>query len=271
VALRTAASSELESYIVSRNFELLQQAGWAGDDFGAAQPNHKSQHARLDLNGVGNVAQARQTHRPNREETAKLVRKVFLAPHGEVPKMVVFCGAKRGAGCSWLCARASKILAAEVNGRVCAMDANIHSPSLHRYFDQQNAAGLTDAIHQRQPAMKFARQIRDGNLWLLPCGRPASHNFHLTPSVGLESLMSGLRAEFDYLLIDAPSVEAHPDAMVLARLADGAILVLEASGTPRELVFKAKRSIESANVPLLGVVLNQPEDSFPALLGQILK
>jgi len=86
----------------------------------------------------------------------------------------------------------------------------------------------------------------------------------------LESVARELRAEFDYVLIDAPSLDTHPFAMTLGELTDGAILVLESSGTPRDVVVQAKRRIEESHVPLLGIVLNEPLRT-PHLWSRMLK
>lgn len=256
---------------MSRNFELLQQAGWGIESFGPAIPDRGEREIKeLKVEPRKQVAPERRARGMSRDATAKLVRRVFLEPGSKAPQIVLFSSARRGAGCSWLCARAGKMLAAETEERVCVMDANVSAPSLHRHFGQQNVEGFSSAVGRIESVLGFAKQIGPANLWLLACG-PASEGRHIRRSPSLESIVSELRAEFDYVLVDAPSLDADPFAMVLGELTDGVILVLDSSGTPRDVACQAKRRIERANVPLLGIVLNEPPRPSPRLWGGILK
>ena len=77
------------------------------------------------------------------DEVMKLVQRVFILPGAaQAPGAVTFAGVDRGAGCSWVCAHASEVLAEQVTGNVCIVDANLRSPSLHEHFRFGNGAGL---------------------------------------------------------------------------------------------------------------------------------
>ncbi len=201
-----------------------------------------------------------------REEEIKLVQRVFLAPGQTAPRMVVFCGVEGGNGCSWVCARASETLAAQVSGTVCVVDANLRSPSLHQYFGVDNSKGLAEAVLDSPPSRDYAQQLRGANLWVLPCGSPPSDPYALLASDGLQLRMKELRSVFDYVLIDAPPVNSYTDATLLGRLADGIVLVIEANWTRRETARKAKENLESANSRILALVLNKRTFPIPEVL-----
>src|SRR6202020_2903527 len=76
-------------------------------------------------------------------ELAKLVQRVFLLPGGEYNHTVVFTSSDAGNGCSWICARVGELLAAQVTGTVCLVDANLQSPTLHEQFAVPNHHGLS--------------------------------------------------------------------------------------------------------------------------------
>jgi Mrp family chromosome partitioning ATPase len=73
----------------------------------------------------------------------------------------------------------------------------------------------------------------------------------------MRALIPELQREFDYVLIDAPPMEAGDDSLVLSRNAEGIVLVLRAHSTRRETARKAVRDLETANVKVLGAVLNR--------------
>ena len=80
----------------------------------------------------------------SRDQVAKLVRQLFLLP-GAV-RAVAFAAVEPGNGCSWMAVQCARILASQVGGAVCIIDANLHSPSLHRYFGIGNYRGFSDVM-----------------------------------------------------------------------------------------------------------------------------
>jgi Mrp family chromosome partitioning ATPase len=75
--------------------------------------------------------------------------------------------------------------------------------------------------------------------------------------------LAQLHKEFDYVLINVPAVILDGAASLWGPLVDGVILVVEANLTRREVARKAKESLESANVRLLGAVLNNRTFPIP--------
>jgi Mrp family chromosome partitioning ATPase len=76
--------------------------------------------------------------------------------------------------------------------------------------------------------------------------------------------LAELLDEFEFVLINAPSVILDGTATLLGPLVDGVILVVEANSTHREVARKAKERLESANVRLLGAVFNNRTFPIPA-------
>jgi hypothetical protein len=75
-----------------------------------------------------------------------------------------------------------------------------------------------------------------------------------------------LRAEFDYTIIDCPSLKESGDLLGIAPFIDGAILVVEANRTRRDQPRQAERYISAAGGTLLGYVLNKQTSDVPRWL-----
>jgi Mrp family chromosome partitioning ATPase len=247
---------------MSKNFEVLQKAGWKQGRF------EKQDYA-------SNVDVGPKRYAPKaevvRDEAAKLVERVFLNPGLRAPRMVVFSGMNQGACSSWVCARASKILAAQVNERVCAVDANIQTPSLHRHVGEGNFSGWADALRESRSMVALASQVKGSNLWLLPAGKPGPVSCDLRAANRLGTSIAELRAEFGYVLVDSAPVTAECYAAEFDQEADGMILVMESSGTSPHVALKAKQDVEARGIPLLGIILNQSSDPLPTFLRRLLK
>jgi capsular exopolysaccharide synthesis family protein len=191
-----------------------------------------------------------------RDEIFKLVQRVFLVPGAEKSRLVVVAGMESGNGCSWICARMGEVLAAQVSATVCVVDANLRSPGLHQEFGVTNHYGLTDALQASEPVRKFITQLSRPNLWLLSCGAEKEGSQTMLGSDRMRSLLPELQREFDYVLIDAPPLREGDDTIMLGRSAEGVVLVLRANASRRETARKAVHDLESANVRVLGAVLN---------------
>jgi polysaccharide biosynthesis transport protein len=203
------------------------------------------------------------------EEENTLVQRVFFLPGQDAPRAVVFCGVDQGDSASSMCARVSEILAARVAGRVCLIDADRHSPSLHAQYGIENPFEDADGFG-RGGAPNASRQIRGGNLWLSPVGsRTAGGELIAAPDC-VRSQIADLRQQFDYVLISAPAVNLSADAIVYGQLADGVILVLKAGATRRAAALKAKESLEASNVKLLGAILSERTFPIPEALYRML-
>lgn len=242
---------------MSRNFELLQNAGKSLDVF---EPEADSQAAPLP---VCDEAAPARLEGSERDEIARLINRVFLAGTG-ARRGVVFMGAEAGTGCSRICAHAAKFLGSTAaGGSVCVVDANLRTPSLHEHFGLDNHYGLTDALLHGGPIRKYTRRLAGGKLVLLTVGSSVDSGQMLLGSQQMQARMSELQQEFDYVLIDIPPLGLCSDAVTLAKMSDGAILIVKAHSTRREVAQQVVKELKSAGVRLLGAILNERRFPIP--------
>ena len=203
-----------------------------------------------------------------REEITKLVQRVFLLTgNGAAPRVAVFCGLEQSEASSRICARAGQTLARQGTSTVCLVDANLRAPSLHTHFGVENQPGLLDALFQDGPIREFTRSQAGANLCILPSGGTAAPDVY-TRLAGerMQSCLEELRTQFDYVLITAPPADLYADAAVVGKLVDGVVLVVEANSTRRETAKQVKESLDSANVKILGAVLDKRTFPIPEAL-----
>lgn len=231
---------------MSRNFDLL----------GITEHLHGKYQSAPE---TGSWPDAQREHHERRasvdDEVMKLVQSLFILPAGtQTPEVIAFCGVEKSVGCSWVCANASQMLAAQKLGTVCAVDANFHSPSLHHHFRVGNRSGFAEALKSTGSVSEFVRRTSRPNLWLMTSGCLGSEPLN---SARLRTRIAELRDEFDFVLIDISAILSYGDATLLAHMTDGAVLVVGSNMTRRESARMAKESLEAASVPILGAVLNK--------------
>src|SRR5579872_2660043 len=247
---------------MSRNFELLQNLGREREMFEApAQTPAAVEEPVVKVAASPAVVELQplqlKMEDSQRDEMFKLVQRVFMTPGTGRGRMVVVSAMEAGNGCSWICARMAEVLASQVSGSVCVVDANLRSPGLHRQFNVPNHYGLTDALQVTEPIRRFVTALSRPNLWLLSCGAEVEGLQSMLSSDRMRSILPELQREFDYVLIDAPSMDSGDDSIMLGRNAEGVVLVLRAHASRRETARKAVRDLETSNVRVLGAVLNR--------------
>jgi Mrp family chromosome partitioning ATPase len=277
---------------MSRNFELLQNIGKEQDYFRHDQPLRETvpgavstpapeRAAEKGAEPVFTVVEAMaepapaQIPVPSNEplqfamessqlaELTKMVQKVFLLPGGEYNHTVVFTSSDESSGCSWICARVAELLASQVTGTVCVVDANLQSPTLHEQFGVANHHGLSDALRQSGTIRGYVSQLSRRNLALVSCGSDAKDSLSLVTTDRMRMRLNELRAEFDYVLIDCPAMNLSNVAVSLGSVADGVVLVLKANATRKDKARGAVRDLQAAKVKVLGAVLNQRTFPIP--------
>jgi Mrp family chromosome partitioning ATPase len=196
-------------------------------------------------------------HEHAREETIKLVQRLFVPMTANTPRVVIFSAVETGGGSSWVCARTAEVLADHLDGLVCMVDANCRSLALHRRFEIENDAKIADEEWMFAPVRRLVQPRNGANLWLLSY-RPASGEWLTASSLErLQLRLSELRKDFSYVLIDGPPLNTYADAMLLGKMADGLVMVLEANSTRREAAKKTKDLLDASGVRVLGAVLNK--------------
>jgi Mrp family chromosome partitioning ATPase len=248
---------------MSKNFELLQQAG-IGLSLGSMPAVTAGGITDETKKQTVTTTEELTTVEPGvREESLKLVQRLFLSPRQGTPKAVLFAAIDSNNGCSWLCANIAKLLAESVPGSVCLVEGNFRAPTLPKLLGVANHHGLMEALRQESAIRGFAKRIGPDNFWLLSSGSLAQDSLNLLNGDRMKERVSELRKEFDYLVIDAPPLSAYADGMVLARLADGVVLVLEANATRREAALRVTEGLRATGIPVLGAVLNNRTFPIP--------
>src|SRR6266850_949678 len=105
------------------------------------------------------------------------------------------------------------MLAANISGSVCLVDANFRAPSLPHVFGTTNHYGLADALRTEKPLRGFAKAL-ERNLWLVSCGSAVEASTNLLHSEQMKRRFAELRKEFDYVLIDAPPLNTHSERLL---------------------------------------------------------
>ena len=90
---------------------------------------------------------------------------------------------------------------------------------------------------------------------LLPAGNASSRSRQLWSSKAARESFDEMRQRFDYVVVDTPPLKSCADGAAVARLLDGALLVVKLNSTRSADLKKAVTALSSAHAFLVGIVV----------------
>ena len=93
-------------------------------------------------------------------------------------------------------------------------------------------------------------------------GRQSHNPTSLLTGESFNHLMTELKKQYDYIVIDAPPILAASDAMVLGQHADKVLLVTKFNHSVEGQLVYAIKQMSRANVQVDGIILNDVRQSI---------
>ena len=144
-----------------------------------------------------------------------------------------------------------------MRARVLIVDADLRRPAVHEKLNVPNDAGLSDVLVGVKRFEEAVQGTRHSNVWVLTAGRPAPNPVGLLQGEGFRRVLNKAAERFDAIIIDTPALRSIVDGAVLARQADGAVMVISAQNSDARSVQTALSKLFALGpVKLLGAVLN---------------
>jgi capsular exopolysaccharide synthesis family protein len=215
--------------------------------WGIRRRNHR-QPLLIAVTDPGSVeADAYRTVRANIESLSEQER----------PRVVAVTSAIAGEGKSTTAANLA-VIAAQGGRSVCLVDADFRHPTLHEVFGLQNVGGLASVLEHGVPLKAAAKPSDVANLSVVVAGRGTQEGFHdVVTTHRLQKVIRESEAAYDLIIFDGPPVVPVADAVSLAAVCDGVILVVRARRTSLAAVRRAITQIHQVHGRVLGVLLNE--------------
>jgi len=136
------------------------------------------------------------------------------------------------------------------------IDADLHRATLCELFDVPEGPGLSDVLEDETTFEKAVVPVQGGTFYLLRAGTATRDTSRVLQSRNVGLLMTQLRQLYDLIIIDSPPVLPVPDALILGRWTDGAILAARYDISRFHQVERARRQLDNAGISIMGTVIN---------------
>lgn len=172
----------------------------------------------------------------------------------QLPKTIVVTSSMQREGKSTISSHLA-IAIAQSQKRVLLIDADVHNPSQHQIWGIANQVGLSDVLIG-QSTFNLSTVNVMPNLTVLPAGSSAIELAALLDSSHVTSALEALKAQYDFILFDAPSITASATATVLGKMVDGLLIVVRPGIADKRSVNYTKLLLEHSPQSVLGLVIN---------------
>ena len=147
------------------------------------------------------------------------------------------------------------IMATEFKKKTVVIECDLKNPSIiSNHLDSAPKVGLEEVVKNKEGLKTGMVQVAGSDLYILPAVRPVRNSPEILSSRSFSEMLSALRTEFDFILMDCPPIVPLADVNIIAKMAEGMLLVVRAGQTPKDIVIKAANSITGTNI--VGIVLN---------------
>ncbi len=180
---------------------------------------------------------------------------ILLSHSGRPPQTVLVTSALPGEGKTTTSLHTAVVLA-QTGARTLLIDMDMRKPALARIMGVDGSRGMSNYLSGNSD---LSSQIQPGkipNLFVLAAG---PHPPNPAELIGSDRMLTGLslvKDYFKYIVIDSPPIMSVTDALILANMVDGVVLVIHGGKTPRDAVQKASERLVGVGGRVLGALIN---------------
>jgi capsular exopolysaccharide synthesis family protein len=179
----------------------------------------------------------------------------FATAHG-APKLMGVTSTNMGEGKS-TSALSIAIQFAQSGHRVLLIDADLRNPSLHRVLGADNTQGLSNCLAGKLQPFEVTLNTTVNNLFAITTGPLPPNPAELLSGKKMQMLLELAADRFDHIIIDSPPILGLADALVVANLVEGMLLVVEAGKTRRAAAQASIKRLLSVRAKPLGCLLTK--------------
>ena len=147
---------------------------------------------------------------------------------------------------------------AQTGKRVLLIDCDMRIPTIGKKLSVHNSPGLSNFIAGQVDAGSALQESGFLKNWkILAAGDIPPNPSELLGSDRMKNRMDLFAKNFDYIIMDLPPINIVADALAVARIVDGIVMVARQDYSDKKSVADAVNLLQMANLNILGFVLTR--------------
>ena len=142
---------------------------------------------------------------------------------------------------------------AKMGKKVLLIDADMRKPRIHKVFNLARGKGLSAFLVGEESSIGLTDIP---GLKILTSGTLPPNPSELLSSKKMQDFIERAREQYDLIIFDSPPILSVSDSAILSTLADGVVVTIKASATPRPAIKQGLQQLSEVGGKVLGCVLN---------------
>jgi capsular exopolysaccharide synthesis family protein len=145
--------------------------------------------------------------------------------------------------------------------KVLIIDLDIRRPKIHRNFNQANENGIVDYAAGSVKKEQLIKKTQYG-IDVVLTGSKTPYPIKILESELIRDLLEEAKGIYDYVILDTPPVSAVVDPIIVSRLADAVIFVVQAERAKKSNIKESLNQLELAGANIAGLVLTNVKEKY---------
>ena len=191
----------------------------------------------------------------------RLAAEIYIKKQKEGFTSFEICGTEPGVG-STTTAISVAVSMAKAGWKVLLIDCDLRKRSSEKRLNEDSIEGIADMLDGAVTSKEIVCKTNYDNLFFISSGNAAVNAISAVCSVNMKSLMDEIKKDYDFIIVDVPSIASSMDAAVVATIADTVILVTsQEKGYRIKAIAEAEEKMSGVGAHISGIVVNHVESS----------
>lgn len=150
----------------------------------------------------------------------------------------------------------------QAGGKVLLLEADLRRPTLASKLGIARRPGVVNMLVNKEHNSDVVQQSAAApNMDVITSGDIPPNPSELLGSERMAQVMGQMKKEYDYIIVDLPPVTLVSDAVAMAKILDGVVVVVRGDHAEKKLLAETMRQLNMVGVRILGFVYRISEEA----------
>lgn len=178
---------------------------------------------------------------------------MFSLPKSDKAKIIAVSSACPGEGKTTTSINLA-ISFSQIGAKTLVIDCDMRKSRVHRYLNIENKSGVSNILCGFSTVEEAINVNVKSNLDVITGGEFSTNPSELLVSSKFGEMLSELSEKYDYIIIDTPPMLVVTDAVIVAKEANGMVIVSKRGIITYKMMDRVKAMIDQSGIKVIGSI-----------------